>query len=427
MSSRRPEAAPLSEENYRVLDRESLPSYLNEIPAVTDVLGKDVEHEITEIGDGNLNFVFRVANAADASKAVIVKQAVPYLRMVGEEWPLGRDRMTYEIRALSLYNEVVPDLVPAIYHADEEMSVLVMEFLGDHAILRLGMIEGVEYPEVAAHIGHFMAETLFRTSALSMASEPRRALMDQFTMNAELCKLTEEFIFTFPYMDHESNYSNPTTDEWARENIHTDSAFKLDVLGFKDLFLTKADALLHADLHTGSLMVNQDESYVIDMEFAYFGPFGFDVGKVISNFLLCCTSHHHHAGGESYRNWLLDQIPVIWNTFETRFNELWLEAGDSAMLLDGLLTDAEFATHRASFMRNLLQESAGFCACSMTRRTVGIAGVADVRDIEDLDIRSTLEIANLRLAKELMARRGELESIDDFVAIARSFHAQPIL
>ena len=412
---------------YQILDRESLPGYLASIPEVVAALGDEPDPEILEIGDGNLNFVYRVTNRLDSSKAVIVKQAVPYLRMVGEEWPLGRDRMTYEIRALQLYNELVPELVPRIHHADEEMSTLVMQYLDDHLILRLGMIDAVTYPKVAEHIGLFMAETLFRTSAWSMASEERRQLMDRFTLNAELCKLTEEFIFTFPYMEHESNYSNPATDQWARENIHTDTQYKLDVLEFKDLFLAKADALLHADLHTGSLMVNQAESYVIDMEFAYFGPFGFDVGKVISNFLLSCTSHLYRSGGAEYRSWLIDQIEVIWTTFATRFDELWVAPGDSAMLVDGLLTAEEFSTLRSQFMVELLRESAGFAACSMARRTLGIAGVADIRDIEDLDIRSTLEISNLKLSKQLMAQRNELSSIDDLLAVVRAHFAQPIL
>ena len=412
---------------YQILDRESLPGYLASIPEVVAALGDEPDPEILEIGDGNLNFVYRVTNPLDSSKAVIVKQAVPYLRMVGEEWPLGRDRMTYEIRALQLYNELVPELVPRIHHADEEMSTLVMQYLDDHLILRLGMIDAVTYPKVAEHIGLFMAETLFRTSAWSMASEERRQLMDRFTLNAELCKLTEEFIFTFPYMEHESNYSNPATDQWARENIHTDTQYKLDVLEFKDLFLAKADALLHADLHTGSLMVNQAESYVIDMEFAYFGPFGFDVGKVISNFLLSCTSHLYRSGGAEYRSWLIDQIEVIWTTFATRFDELWVAPGDSAMLVDGLLTAEEFSTLRSQFMVELLRESAGFAACSMARRTLGIAGVADIRDIEDLDIRSTLEISNLKLSKQLMAQRNELSSIDDLLAVVRAHFAQPIL
>ncbi len=411
---------------YEILDRDSLPAYLQSIPDVAEIIGPD-EPEILEIGDGNLNFVYRVSNASDPTRAVIVKQAVPYLRMVGEEWPLGRDRMTYEIRALKLYNELVGDYVPTIYHADEEMSTLVMQYLGDHRILRIGMNEGVEYRDVAKHIGVFMADTLFGTSAWSMSSIERRELMDQFTLNSELCKLTEEFIFTFPYMEHESNYSNPGTDQWARENIHTDSQYKLDVLAFKDLFVAKTDALLHADLHTGSLMVNADESYVIDMEFAYFGPFGFDVGKIISNFLLSATSHFYRSGGESYRGWIIEQVEVIWNTFAQRFDELWVASNDSTMLIDGLLTTSEFDTLRQNFMEDLLRESAGFAACSMARRTLGIAGVADIRDIEDLEIRSQLEISNLKLSKKLMAGRHDLSTIEDFLELVRDhFNTSPL-
>lgn len=411
-----------STDTYRVLDKDSLPAYLADIPEVMSILGNDAELEILEIGDGNLNFVYQVNNAADSSRSVIVKQAVPYLRMVGEEWPLSRDRITYEIRALTMYNSIVPNLVPKIYHADEEMSTLVMQCLDDHIILRIGMMGGIKYPQVAEHIGQFMAETLFSTSAWSMESIERRELMDRFTMNTELCKLTEDFIFTFPYMEHASNYSNAGTDEWAKEHIHADFEFKSDVLKFKDLFVSKTDALLHGDLHSGSMMVNQDESYVIDMEFAFFGPIGFDTGKVIGNFLLSCTSHYHRAGGADYREWLLQQIPTIWKTFESRFVHLWEQSGSSTMLADGFLNDEEAAQFRQSFMVNLLQQSAGFAACSMVRRTLGIAGVADIRDIEPIDTRSSLEIANLQLAKILMAERNSLTTIDDLLAVVRRFY-----
>ncbi len=409
---------------YRILDRDSVPEYLMSLPNVVDVLGTTSNLVIDEIGDGNLNFVYRVTNGDEPGRSVILKQAVPYLRLAGEDWPLSRDRMTFEIRALQLYNELVPEFVPTIFHADEEMSALVMQNLSDHIILRLGMIDGVTYPKVATDIGVFMAETLFRTSAWGMDSEDRRQLMDRFTLNSELCKLTEDFIFTFPYMTHESNYESPETEAWADANLRNNAAYKLDVLRFKDLFVAKTDALLHADLHSGSLMVNQDETFVIDMEFAYFGPFGFDVGKIISNFILCCTAHHHLPGGAEYREWLLDQIVVIWDTFSARFRELWDQQGESAMLTAGLLSAEEDAQLKDAFMAQLLQESAGFAACSMARRTLGIAGVADIRDIEDPVVRSNLEIANLELSMLVMANRTNLSSIGDLLTLVRDFYSQ---
>ncbi len=421
-----------SAEVYEILDRSSVPAYLAQIPAVVDHLGAGAESDIPEldieeIGDGNLNFVYRVTHSTDSSKSVIVKQAVPFLRMAGEGWPLARDRMRFEIRALSTYGSLVPDLVPSIYHADEEMSTVVMQCLDDHIILRVGMIEGIRYPDVAEHIGHFMAETLFKTSAWSMSSIERRELMNQYTLNTDLCKLTEDFIFTFPYMEHESNYSNPATDQWAKENIHTDYEYKRDVLIFKELFVSKTEALLHGDLHSGSIMVNQQETYIIDPEFAFFGPISFDVGKIIANFLLCCTAHYHRSGGAEYRQWLLEQIPVIWNTFESHFLALWEQAGESTMLTDGLLSDEDQMRFRSDFMTNILQDAVGFAACSMARRTVGIAGVADIRDIQDLKIRSKLEIANLKLSKRLMKERRAINTFDDLVGLIDDFYSAPIL
>lgn len=408
---------------YKILTKASIPEYLASLPSVVSVLGEGADLDITEVGDGNLNYVFKVRSATDPTKAVVLKQAVPYLRMVGEEWPLSRDRMTYEIRALKFYNEATPNLVPSIYHSDEEMSVLVMQCLDDHIILRHGMVEGVVYPKVAEHIGLFLAETLFRTSSLGLESIARRELMSQFALNSELCKLTEDFVFTFPYMDHESNYSNQATNDWAKENIFNNSEYKLSVLALKDKFMNKTDALLHADLHTGSLMVNTEESYVIDMEFAFFGPFGFDVGKVIANFLLCHTAHYARTKDSSYQALLLDQAFEIWSVFAKRFLELWDKQESSGLLADGLLDNAELATYKNSVMQQILRDAVGFAGCSMARRTLGIAGVADIRDIEDPGVRSQLEITNLKLSQALISAHSSIEQISDFSSLVRSFYA----
>ena len=412
-----------SEALYKILDKDSIPSYLADIPAVVEVLGSTSDLSIQEIGDGNLNYVYRVSNAQDKTRSVIVKQAVPFLRLAGESWPLARDRMRYEIRAFSAYSDLVPSFVPDIYFADEDMSTVIMQCLDNHIILRVGMIEGIRYPKVAEHTGLFMAETLFKTSAWSMPSLERRKLLDRFTMNADLCKLTEDFIFTFPYLVHESNYSNPATDEWVKENIHQDHEYKRNVLHFKELFVSKTEALLHGDLHSGSMMVNQDESYVIDTEFAFFGPISFDVGKVFSNYLLSCTSHFERPGGAEYQQWILEQLPVIWNTFETRFLELWKQSNDSTLYVSGFLPEEELESLRSEHMIQILRDAAGFAACSMARRTIGIAGVADIRGIEDVATRSTLEIFNLKLSKRLMEQRNELSTIDDLLVLVNDFYS----
>ncbi len=414
---------------YQVLNKTSIIDYVERQPDIIKVLGP-VSHTcvVEEIGDGNLNYVYKLTNPDRSDTSVILKQAVPYLRMAGEDWPLSRDRMTYEIRSLQTYNQLVPDFVPSCYHSDVAMSVIVMEFLNEHTVLRYEMIKGVIFPEAGRKIGRFLADTLFQTSAYGMESIKRRELMGDFVQNAELCKLTEEFIFTFPFMEHDSNYKNPRTNQFASEHIYTDSDYQLKVLHFKELFLTKSDALLHGDLHTGSIMANKDDLRIIDGEFAFFGPFGFDIGKIIANFLLNCTAHFFLTDDVTkrteYQNWLLAEAMDIWVVFQEQFTARWDEQNESAMFEKNTLMSDPIEKFKAQTMGGIFQDAIGFCACSLARRTLGIAGVADIRDITDLDARSTLEIFNLNLSKLLMREQNKLQTIDQLDSLLRAYYSE---
>ncbi len=129
---------------YKILDTKNLQEYLLSLPIICDFF-KSRHLSISEIGDGNLNFVFLVTATDDDSKKLIVKQAVPYLRCVGESYPLAKERMTYEIRSLEHF-ATLSEHIPKIYYSDEEMSLIVMEYLKEHIIMRQGMIQGITYP-----------------------------------------------------------------------------------------------------------------------------------------------------------------------------------------------------------------------------------------------------------------------------------------
>jgi 5-methylthioribose kinase len=79
-------ALMLSYSTYRPQSPETLAAYLSGIAAVRELLGGDSKSWTTaEVGDGNLNLVFIVKGA---NAGVAVKQALPYVRLVGESWPL---------------------------------------------------------------------------------------------------------------------------------------------------------------------------------------------------------------------------------------------------------------------------------------------------------------------------------------------------
>src|SRR6266704_861294 len=94
---------------------------------------------ISEVGDGNLNLVFIVRGSAGG---IAVKQALPYVRLVGESWPLPLSRSHYEYLALTHQARLAPGLVPAVLHHNEILALIAMEFLEPHIIMRKGLISG---------------------------------------------------------------------------------------------------------------------------------------------------------------------------------------------------------------------------------------------------------------------------------------------
>ena len=254
---------------YKILNSSNIEEYLFSLPEIKNFFNTS-SLEIKEIGDGNLNFVFLATSKADTSKSLIVKQAVPYLRCVGEEYPLSRERMTYEIRSLESFAKL-SEHIPHIYHSDEDMSVIVMEYLSEHIIMRKGMIDTVVYPNFASHISSYLANTLFKTSSLYLSNADKSKLISDFIDNAELCKLTQDFVFSAPFMTHDTNADLPELQDIATQ-IANDSELKVKILELKYKFMNQSDALIHGDLHTGSIMLNRDDTYVFDSEFAFVGP-----------------------------------------------------------------------------------------------------------------------------------------------------------
>ena len=58
----------------------------------------------------------------------MAKQALPYVRCVGESWPLTLDRATFEYLALKEQRRLVPDKVPEVYHFDKDKALIGTKF-----------------------------------------------------------------------------------------------------------------------------------------------------------------------------------------------------------------------------------------------------------------------------------------------------------
>ena len=409
-----------------------LAAYLGGVPEVRALLGDPGDLEVTEVGDGNLNYVYFVTNAKARERSVVVKQAPPFLRLVGKSWPLSCQRMEHEAAALRRFGALCPRHVPKVYHADNERFLIVMQHLASHRILRQGLMDGVRYPRLAGHLSIYLARTLFHGSDLFLAPDIKKQAAAA-AVNSELCKITEDLVFTFPYEDHPSNVYSPALPKAALERLRTHEPLRIAAAEMKWAFMNHAETLLHGDLHTGSIMIDEDETFMIDPEFAFYGPMGFDVGAVLANLLLAYFSRDWHGRIDGrdpvvYQEWLLEQLMRIWSGFSTQFVELWRdhESRGERSFIGAQAESRAVTAYRAHFMRRLLADTLGFAGCKMIRRIVGMAKVAEITRIPDAVARARIEVRCLRCAEALLVQRAMLTDIEQVAMLAREVRRDPV-
>jgi 5-methylthioribose kinase len=400
------------------LDAGTLPAYLATLAEVRTLLdGPSAEWRVREVGDGNLNLVFIVEGRAGS---VCVKQALPYVRVAGPGWPMSPQRAYFE---QAYFRSVAPHVgaaVPKIHHYDPQLQCIVMERLSPHIILRQGLIAGRRYPRVARDIGEYVARACFFTSDLARPFEQKMDGIALFARNQPLLRITVDLIFAEPYFAAERNrHTSPHLDAAAR-TLRLDGAVKTAAAALGHKFLSCPQALIHGDLHSGSVMVTDIDSRVIDPEFAFYGPIGFDLGAFFANLLLSWYSQPGHAAGaddrSAYRDWILEQARIFWTTFHDRFLALWTEAGEGDAFSKRMFRERgdeiALARARADFMNALFADMLGFGACKMIRRILGFAHVLDLDGIADTNMRAKCESAALAMATTLLGAPAQFRSID---------------
>jgi 5-methylthioribose kinase len=409
---------------YHALTETTLIDYLRDRPALGEILPRGAV-SVREVGDGNLNQVFIVSGASDPGRTLVVKQALDYLRVAGESWPLTRERMRYESQAMRLYNDLCPGLVPKVFDVDPEMSLMAMEYLGQHEIMRKALVARRRFPCFVDHISTFLASSLFSTSDWYLPGEKKKELLSTF-INPHLNKLQEDFVYTNPYLDSPENKHNPLIVNEVKE-LRGNSEVKTAIAEMKYAYMTHAEALIHADLHTGSIMLNESDTRVIDPEFCYFGPMAYDVGAVLQNLVLNALSHRGHtpdpAVRAEYQDYVLDLVRGVWNEFVRKLDTVWRDHAQGDLMppryWESAGGPAAFSAFRKAEMARLLQETAGHGGVKFLRRMMGIVNVWDIESIPSMETRAEAERAAIRVGVRWLLDRRRFTSVEDLVRIVK--------
>lgn len=369
----------------------------------------DEETECIEIGDGNINYVFKIWSKRDGH-SVIVKQADKLLRSSGR--PLDIYRNKIEANILQLEGQLAPGYVPEVYYYDETMAATSMEDVSAFKNLRKELAANRVYPHLAENISTFMVDTLLPTTDLVLDRAEKKQRVKFYT-NPELCEITEDLVLTEPYDDFRGrNIITEGNEAFVREFLYEDQQLHAEVGKLRERFMNNAQALIHGDLHSGSIFANEEGIRVLDPEFAFYGPMGYDIGNVIGNLFFSWANKAFTMPEET------DAIQALERTIRDTCD---LTMRKLAEKYDQLVT---FSLYRApafrkAYLDSVWADSLGYAGTEIIRRTVGDSKVMEVSSVTDPALRIPMERALVKLGITLIKQREALRSGDEVVGAFR--------
>lgn len=378
-----------------------------------DFFQEDAELTCKEIGDGNLNYVFKVVDKKN-NQSVIIKQAGPVAR-ISDEFKLSPDRNRIESEILQLQYKLAPGFVPEVYKYDPIMNCCVMEDLSDHEMMRAALIEHKQFPLFADHISTFLVNTLLLTSDVVMGHKEKKELVKSF-INPELCEISEDLVFTEPFYDCPRNDVFPATREFVKDTIWEDEKLVLETAKIKFEFMTNAQSLVHGDLHTGSVFIKEDSTKVFDPEFAFYGPAGYDIGNVVANLIFAYANAKFTISDEKKRT---DQLEYLANTIKDvidLFNEKFLLAWDQHVTEPV----AKHKGFKEFYLGTVIRDTAAIAGHELIRRIIGLAHVKDITSISDSVARLHAEKICLTIGKTFILERESMKTGDDFIEVIQN-------
>ena len=393
-------------EHFR-MDEEAIKVYVAEKLKLFENI-EDIK--VSEIGDGNINYVFR-AEDIKSKKSVVIKQADKLLRSSGR--PLDVDRNRIEAEVLKFYGEVASDYVPKIYHYDEVMCALTMEDISEYENLRHGLMKKKIYKNFAEDITTFMVNTLISTMDIVMNPWKKKEDVKKY-INIELCDITEKLVFTDPYTNHfGTNIVLDESKEFVKKEIYDDEELVFEAGKLKYKFMNNPQSLLHGDLHSGSIFVTESKTKVIDPEFAFYGPIGYDLGNVVGNLFFSYIHSDIVMSDEvekrAYLNYLETTIAEIVDKFTGKFGRAYDEKVIDPMAKNPL--------YKRWMIASILEDAAGMAGTEIIRRTIGDSKVKEIESIESIEARGYMDKFLILLGKSLIKDRYKIKTGKDYVAL----------
>lgn len=365
---------------------------------------------VEDISSGNMNYVYR-AKELNTGRTMILKYAAKHTR-ISEDIPVSIERIGIEARAMMQFGQYVPQYVPRVYQYDELNQCILMKDYSEYSILRDKLKQCESIPGFAEHITSYLVQGMLPTLNIDDNNEVKSSGLQN--MDNPLCETTKTYVFSEPFTrTGKSNDIFKPSQKLIDIEVYGDGELLSRVAELKGQFMDKKQALLHGDLHTGSIFVNQSSIILFDYEFAFYGPIGFDIGNLLANLIFSWL----HAGaigqkGE-FMHWVEATIRRIIDEFKKNF------VSEFSARFHSNTHSSEYIT---AYTDDIIHDTAAFAGVELLRRVIGIAHVSDIISISDSDKRAEAERIAIRLAKRLIMHNEQFNCGEDFTKEMHVFY-----
>ncbi len=243
---------------------------------------------------------------------------------------------------------------------------------------------------------------LLPTTDLVLDRKKKKALVKDF-INPGPCDITENLVLTEPYYDYRGrNVFDKSLLPFVKQNLYDNDILKANVAELRNNFMNNAQSLLHGDLHSGSIFINDSDIRVFDSEFSFYGPMGYDIGNVIGNLVFPYIVQKAYLkkdkkGNEQFIKWLGTTIQVI---FDQTFAKM---AGKYDQIV-------KFSFYRErhfknQYLRSIKNDTLGYAGTEIIRRTVGDSKVIEITDIKDQKLQNLVMQILIKIGIKLILNR----------------------
>ena len=229
-------------------------------------------------------------------------------------------------------------------------------------------------------------------------------------VNAELCDISEDLVFTEPYYNYKNrNVVLQCNEEFVEKNLYNNEKLRCEVGILRDKFMNQSQALIYGDLHSGSIFINEKGIKVIDPEFAFYGPMGYDIGNIIGNlFFAWANKYYTEKGNIKFLKWIEETIRDIYDLLKNKFYFKF----DTEVNLN--IYNEKF---KKCYVDEILSDSLGYAGTEMIRRVVGDSKVLDITSIDNLEQRVKVERSIIKMGMYLIEHRNSFKKGEDIVNV----------